>query len=182
MLLDFLDHICCGGLLVDAEGPAISLNEAAYRILSESSAIPFHPQDSAQVRQSLERMLGCEIRRLREEHFFVVRRKDERWPIVVRVFPPRALDASVVVVVLLDLNIPPQLDAGSVQKAFGLTAAEANLAIEIARGRTLTEISRSQGISVNTVRGHLTAVLSKTHTRRQAELSALLARFSLISS
>jgi DNA-binding CsgD family transcriptional regulator len=181
MLLDFLDHICCGGILVDAEGPAIRLNEAAHRILSESSGIPFDPQDSAQVRLSLERMLGGEVWRVREEQFFVVRRNDEPWPIVVRVFPPRKLDAHVIVV-LLDLKIPTRLDAASVQKAFGLTAAESNLAIEIARGRTLTEISRSQGISLNTVRGHLTAAFSKTHTRRQAELAALLARFSLVSS
>jgi DNA-binding CsgD family transcriptional regulator len=181
MLLDFLDYICCGGILVDAEGPAISLNEAAYRILSESSGIPFHPRDLAQAQQSLERMLGREVRQLREEQFFAVRRNDERWPIVVRVFPPRELDASVILVVLLDLNIPPQLDAVAVQKAFGLTAAESNLAVEIARGHTLTEISRSQGISLNTARGHLTAVFSKAHTRRQAELSALLARFSLVS-
>jgi DNA-binding CsgD family transcriptional regulator len=182
MLLEFLDRIRCGAILLDREGPAIRLNEAAYRILRESSGIPFHPQDFAQARQSLERLLGCEIGRLGEESFFVIRRNDEPWPTVVRVLPPAEADAGVIVIVLLDLNLPLQLDAVSVQKAFGLTAAESNLAVEIAHGSTLTEISRSQGISVNTARGHLNSAFSKTHTGRQAELSALLARFSLVSS
>jgi DNA-binding CsgD family transcriptional regulator len=182
MLLDFLERIRCGGILLDTQGPAVRLNEAAYRILRESSGIRFHRQDFALARQSLERVLDCEVGRLGEEELFVIRHNDEPWPVVVRVLPPAEPDAGVVVVVLLDFNLPLRLDAVSVQKAFGLTAAESHLAVEIAHGSTLTEISRSQGISVNTARGHLNSTFSKTRARRQAELSALLVRFSLVSS
>jgi DNA-binding CsgD family transcriptional regulator len=182
MLLEFLDRIGCGGILIDAESGAVSLNRAARQILREIGGVGFHPEDAAQARQVLERMLDCEIRRLHEERLFVVRHSDGRWPTVIRALPPAKSDANVITVLLLDLNVPLRLDAPSIQKAFGLTAAEANLAIEIGQGSTLLEISRSQGVSLHTVRGHLTAIFSKTHTRRQAELMALLARFSLVSS
>jgi DNA-binding CsgD family transcriptional regulator len=182
MFLHFLDRISCGGILIDAEGLAVRLNRAAYRILREHNGLPFRPQDGAQALQGLDRMLDCEVRGLREEELFIIRQKHERWPIVVRVLPPAEPDASMIAVILLDLNLPPRLDARSVQKAFGLTAAESNLAIEIARGSTVSEISRSQEVSLNTVRAHLTSTFSKTHTRRQAELSAILVRLSVISS
>jgi DNA-binding CsgD family transcriptional regulator len=182
MFLDFLEGIGCGGLLIDAASFAVSLNSTAHRILQANSGLRFHREDAAQARQSLELMLDCDVRRLREERSFVVQRKDERWPIMVSIAAPREARAGAIAVVMLDLNLQSPLDALSVQKAFGLTAAESALAIGIARGATLTEISRSQGVSMNTVRGHLTSTFAKTHTRRQAELSALLARFSLISS
>lgn len=182
MLLEFLDRIGCGGMLIDAEGATIGLNRAAHRILREIGGVGFQPDDTGQARQILERMLDCEMRGLREERLFITRHNEERWPIVVRALPPADSDASVTTVILLDLNLPLQLDASSIQKAFGLTAAESNLAIEIGRGSTLTEISRSQGVSLHTVRGHLASTFSKTHTRRQGELMALLARFSLVSS
>jgi DNA-binding CsgD family transcriptional regulator len=182
MFLDFLERISCGGILIDPADLSISLNATARRILQETSGIRFGEGDAVQARQSLERVLDCDIRRLRQEKSFVIRRGDDRWPIVVSVMDRGESDAGAIAVILLDLNVSARLDPASVQKAFGLTAAESVLAIEIARGSALTEISRAQGVSMNTLRGHLTSAFAKTHTRRQAELTALLARFSLIST
>src|SRR5690348_11800972 len=59
---------------------------------------------------------------------------------------------------------------------FGLTAAEAGVALAIAKGRSLDAIAASHRVSLNTARTHLKNILSKTGTRRQAELVALLLR------
>jgi DNA-binding CsgD family transcriptional regulator len=63
---------------------------------------------------------------------------------------------------------------------FGLTAAETRLAASIAQGTAPTDLARQLQISRTTVRSQLASIFAKTHTRRQAELVALLARASIL--
>jgi DNA-binding CsgD family transcriptional regulator len=63
---------------------------------------------------------------------------------------------------------------------FGLTKAELKLASAIASGFTPTDLAREWRISRATVRSQLASIFAKTHTHRQAELVALLARVSLL--
>jgi DNA-binding CsgD family transcriptional regulator len=58
---------------------------------------------------------------------------------------------------------------------FALTPAEADLAVEIAKGDGRQAAARRLGISVGTVRSHLMRIFDKTGARRQAELVRLLA-------
>jgi DNA-binding CsgD family transcriptional regulator len=60
------------------------------------------------------------------------------------------------------------------RSTFGLTSAEACLAISLCRGQTLGEIAQERGISIHTVRTQLRALLGKTRTERQADLVGLL--------
>ena len=59
---------------------------------------------------------------------------------------------------------------------FGLSPAEARLARGLLVGRTPEEQARHAGVGLATVRTQLHSIFSKTGTRRQAELIALLAR------
>jgi DNA-binding CsgD family transcriptional regulator len=56
----------------------------------------------------------------------------------------------------------------------GLTRAEAALAIEMLKGRSVEAASAELGITVLTARTHLKRVFAKTKTRRQSELVLLL--------
>ena len=56
----------------------------------------------------------------------------------------------------------------------GLTPAEANLAILLARGLSLAESSEAQSISQHTARAQLKSIFSKTGMSRQAELVRLI--------
>jgi DNA-binding CsgD family transcriptional regulator len=56
---------------------------------------------------------------------------------------------------------------------FGLTAAEAGVAIEVINGGSRADVARRLGVSVTTVRTHLGRVFQKTGVRRQAELVRL---------
>jgi DNA-binding CsgD family transcriptional regulator len=60
------------------------------------------------------------------------------------------------------------------QRRFGLTAAEAAFAIEIARGGGRHAAAARRGISLSTARTHLGNVFEKTGTHRQADLVRLL--------
>jgi DNA-binding CsgD family transcriptional regulator len=62
---------------------------------------------------------------------------------------------------------------------FGLTQAQAKLAIEIARGEGLKASTQRLGIAITTGRSHLRRIFEKTDTRRQAELVRLISAFRL---
>ncbi|MFB9270015.1 helix-turn-helix transcriptional regulator [Bradyrhizobium erythrophlei] len=83
-------------------------------------------------------------------------------------------------VILLDLDAHPEPTPGTLQRLFGLTAAETQLAVELARGRNLLDVARARRLSRTTVRSHLAALFVKTQTRRQAELVALLGRVAVL--
>lgn len=62
----------------------------------------------------------------------------------------------------------------SLGELFGLTPAEANLAILLARGLSLAEVSEAQNISQHTARAQLKSIFAKTGVSRQAELVRLI--------
>lgn len=68
--------------------------------------------------------------------------------------------------------------ASFLRGAFGLTQAEAVLAVALCRGASLAEFAAERGISIHTVRTQLRALLGKTRTERQADLVGLLSGLS----
>jgi DNA-binding CsgD family transcriptional regulator len=71
------------------------------------------------------------------------------------------------------ISDPEQRDSASQQilgELFGLTPAEANVAILLARGLSLNEVSEAQNISPHTARAQLKSIFAKTGVSRQAEL------------
>ncbi len=66
--------------------------------------------------------------------------------------------------------------AGRLQRLYGLTAAEAEICIEIASGGALAEIAEVRGTTPGTVRTQVKAAFAKTGARRQADLAALVNR------
>jgi DNA-binding CsgD family transcriptional regulator len=82
-------------------------------------------------------------------------------------------------IILIELDSRPEPSARTLQRLFGMTAAETHLAIELARGGNLLDIARSQGLSRTTMRSHLASLFVKTQTRRQVELVSLLRRIAL---
>lgn len=63
---------------------------------------------------------------------------------------------------------------GLVSDLFGLTPAEARLAVALATGLSLRDGAANQGITVGTARSYLIRIFSKTNTSQQSELVSLL--------
>jgi DNA-binding CsgD family transcriptional regulator len=81
--------------------------------------------------------------------------------------------SSILVVTRLD---PPAAPAAELlQGLFDLTPAEARVARGIGEGRTIDTIAEMFGLSRETVRSQLKAVLGKAGVGRQADLVAILA-------
>ena len=66
------------------------------------------------------------------------------------------------------------LSTDLLRKLFDLSAAEARVAVQLARGRSPREAAGALHISTNTVRTHLARIFAKTGVQRQSELTALL--------
>jgi DNA-binding CsgD family transcriptional regulator len=89
-------------------------------------------------------------------------------------------DGPHTVLVLVDLSDTPKPRPASLEQLFGLTRAEARLAVQFASGCTPAHIAAENGLSLATVRSQLASVFAKTQTSRQTELVALLARVAIL--
>jgi DNA-binding CsgD family transcriptional regulator len=78
------------------------------------------------------------------------------------------------VLALTPITRPQAPPVELVQSLFDLTPAEALVARSLASGKTVEVIATERGVSVNTVRTHVSRVLAKTGCERQAEVVALL--------
>lgn len=100
-------------------------------------------------------------------------------PAVLHVIPTKGdardvFGAEVAIVVVTPVAMPNPLSLPLLKALFDLSAGEARVAAQIARGATLHQLASSNGVSKETVRSQLRQVLIKTGAKRQAEVAALL--------
>ncbi len=182
-LLDTLDRMSCGGVVLDASGDVLRVNRSAKRILKELASHGCSEDLSReQMRSAVKRLMTS------SRHFTLagdtwgnVERRGKRQLLVHAVqLEEGSAGGPDCVVVLVDLDSPPVLNQATLQNVFDLTAAEAKLATEIVTGKPLAEIAEAKGISIATARTQLASIFAKTRTQRQAELVALLTRISIL--
>jgi DNA-binding CsgD family transcriptional regulator len=70
----------------------------------------------------------------------------------------------------------PGIDTATLSASYGLTPAEARIALALVEGKQLAHIAADFDISRTTVAFHMRNIFQKTRTCRQAELVARLLR------
>ena len=113
--------------------------------------------------------------------------RDDQPPVIVHLVPIRGAaqdvfsgaTAILVATPVIPRDVPT---AEVVQGLFDLTPAEARVAREIGRGKSIAEIVAASGVSDGTVRTQVKAILGKTGLHRQGDLIGLLRGVSSISS
>jgi DNA-binding CsgD family transcriptional regulator len=83
-------------------------------------------------------------------------------------------DAAVLVFIIDPVN-RASIPLTRIMDAYGLTQAEARVALAASSGKTMFETAKLLGLSPNTIKTHLRRVFVKTETGRQAELARLMA-------
>ena len=78
------------------------------------------------------------------------------------------------IVLIADQQTRSAPAAGDLRCLYGLTAREAELAVHLVGGKPLREAAACMGIGREAARTHLSRILQKTNTHRQAELVRLL--------
>jgi DNA-binding CsgD family transcriptional regulator len=184
-LLDALDRMGYGGLILDTSGDVILINATGSVLLKEHGPASLDSNDANWTREALKSLLRARTAdrfRMNEDNWVALRRADGRRPLVIRAVPIAEAERSGphTIVILLDFEATPEPPSEALQKLFGLTPAEARLALGIARGRSPEQIAEAGGVAVSTIRKQLASVFVKTHTSRQSELAALLARVAIL--
>lgn len=114
---------------------------------------------------------------------FAVQRLSGERPLVLFLAPiaPPAEAADVgitgrlkLLVTIRDLAFEPSVSKLSLTRVFGLTNAECELSLALARGEKLSDYCDRLDLSIETARWHLNNVFSKTGTNRQTELALLV--------
>jgi DNA-binding CsgD family transcriptional regulator/PAS domain-containing protein len=82
---------------------------------------------------------------------------------------------SAALVFVIDPARRASVPVTQIMDAYGLTQAEARVALAASSGSTVVETAQSLGLSPNTIKTHLRRVFAKTATARQAELAGLIA-------
>jgi DNA-binding CsgD family transcriptional regulator len=88
-------------------------------------------------------------------------------------------DAAVLIFIIDPAN-KHGLPEAWVRDAYGLTTAEAKVALAAGSGLSIPEVAQKLGLSPNTVKTHLRKVFAKTATSRQAELARLMASLAVV--
>jgi DNA-binding CsgD family transcriptional regulator len=184
-LLDALERMGFGGLLLDTLGNVLKVNNTGARLLQQNgTARPDANKDPGWRREALKSLLrsrSAERFRMHEDNWIVLRRGEGTRPLAIRAVPIGDHGNGVhTILILYDLDAAPEPTAEALQKLFALTPAEARLALGIAAGRSPEAIAENGGVSISTVRKQLASVFAKTNTHRQSELAALLARVSIL--
>jgi DNA-binding CsgD family transcriptional regulator/PAS domain-containing protein len=181
-----LDVLTTGVVLVDAKRRVIRTNRVAEAILTRADGLSVRdgrlcatrPADTAALEQRIERVGAAPAVDRAFEGYLSVARPSRRRSLLVLVAPlgtrEREHLGARAIVLITDPEAAPSLPADALRAVFGLTHAEARLAVLLAGGATLREAADQLGMAFNTARHHLRNLLARTDTRRQSELVRLL--------
>lgn len=177
---DAFDALDEGLALHDKPGRQIFANTALYRLAETADGLQrapggaVLPSDPGALRL-LQRALAAAAAGTPME--LAVPRRSGAAPYLVRCTPVPGRSGWTVLRVA-DSGARRAPSASFLRGAFGLTQAEAMLAVGLCRGASLAEFAAERGISIHTARTQLRALLGKTRTERQADLVGLLSGMS----
>ncbi len=180
LLLDLLERMSCGGVVLDASGNVLQANRAAERVFEQLRLC----EREANRCRTVKKLLTNPLRFTSDGNTWGCVQQEGGRKLLVHAMrlETRAPDGSDSLIILIDLGVTPIINHAVLQDAFELTAAEASLAADIAAGKPLAELANAKRVSIATARTQLASIFGKTRTRRQAELVALLTRMSILPS
>jgi DNA-binding CsgD family transcriptional regulator len=184
-----VDQLSVATIILDEQGRVLNNNALASAILEEADGLAVRNQhlhvEGRELNRALQQALSVVIKAQQDGATSVVRalrvpRSGTRSDLglVVRPVPTsdRGKGQSIpcAAVFISDPDLKESASQQILGELFGLTPAEANLAILLARGLSLAEVSETQHISQHTARAQLKSVFAKTGASRQAELVRLV--------
>ncbi|HQR02721.1 MAG: helix-turn-helix transcriptional regulator [Proteobacteria bacterium] len=184
-----VDRLLVGTVILDSTGRILSCNDPAATLLAEGDGIirtgdALHaglPGENSEFQRLLEQAVrghrGCGGQVV-EATALTRRRRGTRLGILVRSLPvlpgTEAAREPAAVVFIRDPERKAQASHEVLRQLFDFTPAEATLAALLAEGLSVEDTAEQLGVSINTARTHVRALLTKTGTTRQPALVNLL--------
>jgi DNA-binding CsgD family transcriptional regulator len=184
ILLDTLDMMPIGIVLLGASGAVLTANRVAREIIDTEEALYVGSGGLGlklatgrfRFRDFLAGALGASRSDSEEIDCFSVPRGGNRRPITLLMMPVkdrtmRRSDRDPAAVLFIgDPERPVDIDPRNLIRLYGLSRAEARVAVLLGKGLRLEHAAQHLGLTYETVRKHLKQIFSKTGTDRQAEL------------
>ncbi|MEH6586479.1 MAG: helix-turn-helix transcriptional regulator [Halioglobus sp.] len=184
-----VSQLAVASIILDEQARVLSANPVAQVLLDQGVGLCLKGQqlhiEGRDINKELQQAIGSIIRAQHQGEPTVV--KALRVPrsagrsdlgLVVRPVPVSAWSegqsSPSAVVFISDPDLHESASRQTLADLFQLTPAEANLAILMARGLSLAEVSEAQSISQHTARAQLKSIFAKTNVSRQAELVRLV--------
>lgn len=185
-ITEVIDALRHGVAIIGTERAIVHLNSAAAQILKSGDGLCIRSGRIEAVRASTNEQLQSSITEAlvgqrcgaRSGDSLACSRPSGKRPYVIHLLPlatpadnPSAAKA---LALIIDPEQEPEPPKMLIRRLFGLTNAEADVALRVMRGDGLKPISADLALSRATVNTHLQHIFDKTGTHRQAELVRLL--------
>jgi DNA-binding CsgD family transcriptional regulator len=181
-----LEHLADGVIVLDRRAQVLFANAAARRLEAEGAlrlrqpitiSSPLHSQRLAELLRAA--LLGApggtmSVPRNSDGHLLTLVVSSIRSKDIGRLSDAGYKDAAVLLFVIDPVN-RRSIPVSQIMDAYGLTPAEARVALAASSGNTVIETAQLLKLSPNTIKTHLRRVFAKTATGRQAELAGLIA-------
>jgi DNA-binding CsgD family transcriptional regulator len=190
-----MDQLGLGTIILDEDGKLIKSNRIATTILNERDGISAEEHKLMFSNRDNDTILHQAIERCRALLAF----KDNQLVEALRVQRPsgradlgiliKSVNTSVsgtdnnfiqgcpsIAIFISDPEQQTATGADILRQLYGLTNAEANLALLILEGMSVEEAADHQGVSKNTVKTHLKSLYAKTGVSKQTRLVRLLSK------
>jgi DNA-binding CsgD family transcriptional regulator len=188
-----LDRLAIGMVLLDRAARVVFANAATRSMTADGGPLrlrnslltasrPTHTQRLEQLIQAALRQIPVATMKIphpQDGRLLTVLASSTRSRDIDRFGGLGMRDVAAMLVVLdpaQPFDIPPE----RIMDAYGLTLAEARVALSAASGASVPETAQRLNISANTVKTHLRRVFAKTGATRQSELARLMALIGLV--
>lgn len=184
-----VSQLAVATIILDEQARALNTNAVAQVLLDQRDGLTLKGQhlhiEGRDINKELQQALADIIRAQQQGQATVVRALRVPRPsgrsdlgLIVRPVPvsqwSEGQSSPCAAVFISDPDVHEQASKKTLGELFELTPAEANLAILLAQGLSLTEVSEAQNISPHTARAQLKSIFAKTGVSRQAELVRLI--------
>ena len=180
---ELLDNGRCSVIQLDRRARIVAANDRAQSLLREGKGLSdpggflhaLGPRENDELQRLLARALPP-VGVQESAGTMTIGRSGARTRLAVHVTPVTEREWDVraqrvaVLVLVVDPESRPRIDAGLVAKALKLTPTESRVATMVAAGRTVRDIAAMTGRTEDTVRWHLKMIFRKQGISRQADL------------
>ena len=190
-LTEGLSRLALGVVLLDENGYPIYVNPVAQSIFESHPAIEITPkginayqrEQNKSLRKTIVDISTNGVKGYKTSGVtFGLKHPEKILPLTVMLSPYAGLDLDIhevasearVLMYLSDPDASAAISTDSLQQLYGLSDAEATIAIAIANGFTLEQITETNHVTENTVKTQLKSVFRKTNSNRQVDLVRLL--------